>query len=112
MASLSWEQVTFGGDATRFRHCMTAILAKEGADWVIFLVTSNSDRRQVTRRRFPTSPKWMIRRRNRSTTFKRESTFLISATAHTGFRDLGEPFGTVARSIRNRRTKQHRRIIS
>jgi hypothetical protein len=40
MASILWENVTFGGKTTRSMHRMTVILAQEGKDWVIFLLQS------------------------------------------------------------------------
>jgi ATP-dependent Clp protease ATP-binding subunit ClpC len=38
LASILWENVNFGGDATRSMHRMTVILAQGGEDWVIFLL--------------------------------------------------------------------------
>jgi hypothetical protein len=38
VANILWENVTFGGEATRSMHRMTVIVAQEGEDWVIFLL--------------------------------------------------------------------------
>jgi ATP-dependent Clp protease ATP-binding subunit ClpA len=38
VASILWENVTFGGEATRSLHRMTVIVAQEGEGWVIFLI--------------------------------------------------------------------------
>jgi Clp amino terminal domain, pathogenicity island component len=37
-ANILWENVTFGGEATRCLHRMTVMVAQEGEDWVIFLL--------------------------------------------------------------------------
>ncbi len=38
IANILWENVTFGGEATRCLHRMTVMVAQEGEDWVIFLL--------------------------------------------------------------------------
>ncbi len=38
MANILWENITFGGEATRCLHRMTVMVAQEGEDWVIFLL--------------------------------------------------------------------------
>ncbi len=38
VANILWENVTFGGEATRCLHRMTVIVAQEGEDCVIFLI--------------------------------------------------------------------------
>jgi len=38
MANILWENVTFGGEATRCLHRMTVMVAQEGEDWVIVLL--------------------------------------------------------------------------
>lgn len=38
VANILWENVTFGGQATRCLHRMTLMVAQEGEDWVIFLI--------------------------------------------------------------------------
>lgn len=42
MASILWENVTFGGKTTRSMHRMTVILAQEGEDWVIFFLQATA----------------------------------------------------------------------
>jgi hypothetical protein len=38
IANILWENVTFGGEATRCLHRMTIMVAQEGEDWTIFLL--------------------------------------------------------------------------
>jgi|SRR5712692_374631 len=38
VASILWQNVTFGGIATRSMHRMTVVVAQEGEDWVIYLI--------------------------------------------------------------------------
>jgi ATP-dependent Clp protease ATP-binding subunit ClpA len=38
MASILWENVTFGSQTTKFKQRMTVILARENEDWAIFLL--------------------------------------------------------------------------
>lgn len=38
VANILWENVTFGGEATRCLHRMTVMVTQEGEDWVISLV--------------------------------------------------------------------------
>ena len=38
VANILWENVTFGGEATRCSHRMTVMVAQEGEDWVIVLL--------------------------------------------------------------------------
>jgi len=38
VANILWENVTFGGQATRCLHRMTVMVAQEGEDWVLFLI--------------------------------------------------------------------------
>jgi ketosteroid isomerase-like protein len=38
MASILWENVTFGSQATKSKHRMTVILTRENEDWAIFLL--------------------------------------------------------------------------
>ena len=38
VANILWENVTFGGEATRCLHRMTVMVARDGEDWVISLI--------------------------------------------------------------------------